>query len=113
MGISFRPGTASWSYGGFHRFREHLMTDLGLELDQMFGFGGTKSWSEVHDPLVLFLNHSDCDGELAPEVCAIVAPRLRELILTWDPLDYDVYAGHNLADAMDECARTQRPLLFC
>lgn len=38
-------------------------------------------WPDVKsDPLVALLCHSDCDGELAPEICGPIADRLEQLM---------------------------------
>jgi hypothetical protein len=39
------------------------------------------SWESLRpDPLHILLNHSDCDGDIAPEDCAALADRLEELL---------------------------------
>lgn len=69
----------SFSYGGFASFRRDLAQAVGIYLDSMQGFkrdGPRTSWSVINHPLVPFLNHSDCDGELTPEEAAQVWPAL-------------------------------------
>lgn len=39
------------------------------------------------DPLTVLLNHSDCSGELAAEVCTLLANRLEELLPALDEMD--------------------------
>lgn len=117
MGINFEPeapsGHASWSYGGFHAFRTRLASAIGIDLEKMAGFcDGGRPWSDVNDPIAPFLNHSDCDGELAPDVCTTVAPRLRELVAAWPDYDYDRTHGERLADAMELAAARGVPLEF-
>lgn len=68
------------------------------------------SWS----PIIPLLNHSDCDGDLEPEICAAVAPELRRLVANWDDeMDYDKQSALALADYMDCCAANGRRLIFC
>lgn len=113
-----------WSYGGFNRFRKALAAAEGFDLDQMQGFmtddihGGDprpiagRSWDDVTTDLKPLLNHSDCDGELTPEECAQVFPRLRKIC---DGLD-DTYDRQNdlaLAECMVTCAAENTPLEFC
>jgi hypothetical protein len=131
MGIQFHPGSASWSYGGFDRFRTALAAEEGLVLDEMVGFGGTREW-ETSDGkqitvLAALLNHSDCDGFLTARDCALIWPRLAEILdhwdsnedkltwaeyLTWDEYHYDVKQGRQLVEAMQYCASHGCPLEF-
>ena len=109
------PERPHWSYSGFNRFRARLGKMIGIELRQMVGFGSdsTTPWDTVRDPIALLLNHSDCDGVLLPEECALVAPRLRELLSTLDATDYDVEHGTLLAQAMEDCVEHNFILQFC
>lgn len=111
MGV--RIGDASWSYGGFNSFRERLALLEGIRLDEMVGFGGETEWDRVVTPLKPLLNHSDCDGDLSPEECRTVAPRLRELLGTLnDPIGYDRRHGYLLAGSMEHCAAHGKRLEF-
>ncbi|MFE3202161.1 hypothetical protein [Embleya sp. NPDC059237] len=77
MGLDFSHTDAHWSYSGFMRFREAIAAHEGIDLWQMQGFNSGPdaiSWSTVTSPLKALLNHSDCDGHLTPEECAVVAP---------------------------------------
>jgi len=116
MGIRFVPESASWSYGGFDEFRKRLAIEIGLDLDQMKGFGGDISW-DVADPITLLLSHSDCEGSLSPIECQQIAPRLRDLFSTWSSElgtdeGYDKTNALRLVDAMQICVAEQIPLLF-
>lgn len=102
----------SWSYTGFNAFRTRLSFEAGINLRQMDGFGGSVPWA-IDDAIVPLLNHSDCDGVLTPAECAMVAPRLRELISRWGEDDYDRQTGEQLADMMAECAAGGVDLEFC
>ena len=138
MGLDFRSDGCeledkpSWSYSGFMSFRTKLasMTDIG-DLRTMEGFpryhlgpnldiifdGAEKtvrSWDEIDDAIVPLINHSDCDGELSPDECRTVAPRLRELLSQLDvDHSYDLERGLLLAKMMDDCALRNVPLIFC
>lgn len=79
---------ARWSYSGFNAFRKRLCAEVGVDLDQMFGFGGDVEWSTVKDDLVPLLDHSDCDGDLGYSDCVKVHPRLLAIVAEW-PDDYD------------------------
>ena len=90
MGLDFNArisrdvGWPRWSYNGFHRFRSKLAEAIGVKLDDMQGFGGPEPWTSVDDPIVALLDHSDCDGDLTVEACKAVAPRLREIVETFE-----------------------------
>jgi len=62
--IAFRAG----SYTYFHNWRRTLARIVGINLDQMAGFNGCKSWTG-HERFYELLNHSDCDGKLTPLEC--------------------------------------------
>lgn len=137
MGIDFRHDNRpdghhcpQWAYGGFNRFRTRLAASEGFILDEMQGFSngnyfsddyvpGTRSWDEITTALKPLLNHSDCDGELTPEECAQVAPRLREVAAGW-PEDgvamvdaFDYRGALALAECMEICAASGSRLVFC
>jgi hypothetical protein len=112
----FTAKTASWSYSGFNRFRELVASKAGISLDSMVGFGGQMAWEDLAgEALLPLLNHSDCDGELTPEECKTVAPRLRELApqLKDRSYNYDECHALLLADMMDFAAKVGKPLIFC
>jgi hypothetical protein len=124
MSLDFRGYDVNWSYFGFHDFRVKLAREIGIDLNQMHGFfapwRGQKeedfkdiSWDTVSDPIKLLLDHSDCEGELSPQECALVAPRLIRLTAQWPADDYDSIEALRLASAMMDCAIKNKPLEFC
>ena len=105
---------ARWSYGGFMEFRIRLAKEIGIDLKSMEGFiEDGNSWDDVEDDIKLFLNHSDCDGELHCENCEKVWPRLKELIKNWPDDDYDKVNALELVEAMKSCAENEWDLVFC
>lgn len=113
MGLDFSHGDVSFAYSGFNRFRTRLAKDIGIDLNSMVGFRGDIPWEQApRDPLLPLLNHSDCDGELTPEECKSIAPRLREIVNRWTDDPIDRTRGLQLADAMDEAAAAGEPLEF-
>ncbi|MFW6219834.1 MAG: hypothetical protein ACOCZ5_01340 [bacterium] len=116
MGIDFSHGDAHWSYGGFHRFRILIAENCNINLSEMEGFGGTKSWENIDDPIVPFLYHSDCDGKLSPKECKMIIPRLRELIKMIpeeDQYQYDITMGLELVEGMTLASSCNEDLIFC
>ena len=112
MGLDFRGSSASWSYSGFNSFRTRLAKEIDISLQDMEGFGGDKPWSEVNDPIVGFLHHSDCEGELTAEQCATIAPRLAELVIAWGDDDYDKRKALKLSEDMIALAKAGEALEF-
>jgi hypothetical protein len=106
-----------WPYGGFARFRERLAEFEGFSLSEMKGFGGERDWGDVATELKPLLNHSDCDGEMTPDECAQVVPRLDGIIATWSTygdgdLEYDIRAGRQLIGAMQKVIADNLTLVF-
>jgi hypothetical protein len=85
---------------------------IGVNLNSMEGFGGIFPWDNFDDDIIPLLNHSDCDGELTPEECAKVAPRLKELVEAWGDYEYDKRTATELISGMEKCAAANEPLEF-
>ena len=117
MGLNFRVNNVSqecsWSYGGFHGFRQNLWAEAGFSGD-LYELYDEDQWldqdPEEH-PLFELWNHSDCDGELTPEQLTKIAPALRELCPRLRD-DYDRTNGLELADSMEEAIKQGLPLEF-
>ena len=68
----FRAG----SYGWFNMFREALAESVGVNLNEMQGYGGMKTWDD--EPYAELFNHSDCDGKLWWDECEELAEDFNE-----------------------------------
>lgn len=80
-GLDTSHGCWHGAYSAFGRWRKQLASQIGISLDEMQGFGGSRSWpSPDTEPLVHLLNHSDCDGQIESQHCAAIADRLAALI---------------------------------
>lgn len=135
MGLDFTHCDARWGYGGFMRFRCRLADEIGVGLESMEGFTSSlenliciarrekptrddmqpyiTSWDALKpDPIIPLLSHSDCDGELTPEQCRSIAPRLRELVKDWKDDDYDKQHALELAKGMELAFSLNQPLEF-
>lgn len=65
MGLNISNDCWNSSYSSFGDFRATLASLAGIYLDEMVGFGGTKKFpSKKKEPLVVLLDHSDCDGDI-------------------------------------------------
>lgn len=81
MGLDTSHGCWNGSYGNFSWWRTAIAKCAGIELKQMVGFGGKKSWDDYEgDVIVELLNHSDCDSGIPAAVCSPLADRLEELL---------------------------------
>lgn len=134
MGLDFSGSEASWSYTGFNEFRfrcrGRLAKEIGIDLNAMHGFGGPTPWEALPpppqmagDPIIPFLNHSDCEGELTPEEMRGIAPRMLEILNSpsWksegendgDWEDEDKIVGTQLAEDMLCLVEEGENLVFC
>ena len=119
MGTDFSHCEAHWSYSGFHRFRTRLASAANIELEAMEGFepldgqeAPGRSWDTVHDDLALFLDHSDCDGDLSPEDCLKIADRIEPIIKTWPDDDYDKKNAVELIEGLRWAAENKETFRF-
>ncbi|MGW4270823.1 hypothetical protein ACWEGQ_00295 [Streptomyces seoulensis] len=130
MGLDLRAGRETgplpddpwpqWSYAGFNKFRRRLADHIGIDLDQMRGFGGDGDWATVASPLRHLLDHADDKGELTPQQAVELAPALQQALFdlarTNDADDffwyYDRRAGMELVELCARCASENIPVLF-
>ena len=90
MGLDTSHDCWHGAYSSFHEWRKLLAQAIGIaDLDEMEGFGGTKSWSPyTKDPLFVLLSHSDCDGFIAWQDCKPLADRLAHVAVYVTDLDW-------------------------
>lgn len=88
MGLDTTHDAFHGAYSAFNRFRWFLLKSIGgswpphedANLKDGSWYWGEGYSSKTHKGLLEFFGHSDCDGEISPEMCKIVADEL-ELIL--------------------------------
>jgi hypothetical protein len=81
MGLLTSHGCWAGSYSNFHLWRRQLAHLVGLELDEMEGYEGTRAWEDLEsDILHVLLDHPDNEGEIAAEHCGPLADRLETLL---------------------------------
>lgn len=106
MGLDISHDTWSGAYGAFTRFRHALARAAGYEVTRLDGdiretvlidWGHTEDrnyygdWDAIPcgtggpDPLLLLIIHSDCEGHIEPEHCAVLAERLVDLLPAIEP----------------------------
>jgi hypothetical protein len=106
MGLDFSHCGAHWSYSGFYRFRERIARAIGLD------YSSEIKWKDIDSPLVPFLDHSDCGGELSPADCRQVARALKAIVNDWPDDDYDKQEALELIRGMEIAAAENAPLEF-
>ncbi len=81
-----------WQYlaGGTLAYDSHGKVCYKPGLDDERWYWGDGYSAETHPGLMEFLRHSDCDGEISPEMCVKVADDLEALLpkieaLGWSP----------------------------
>ncbi|MFT8709786.1 MAG: hypothetical protein ABF820_10185 [Sporolactobacillus sp.] len=112
LGLNFSHCDAHWSYGLFHQFREMLASAIGMDLNQMEGFGGSIPFADFDDPIIPLLDHSDCEGSLSVAECQQVAPRLAALTANWPEANFKQEI-RSLIHGMERAIQENQPLYFC
>jgi hypothetical protein len=111
MGLNFSQSETSWSYHGFNNFRKILAKEIGIDLLSMDGFDGDQSWDSYNHPIIPFLNHSDCDGELTSQECGQISAALIKILINW-PESYNRQSGLQLANDLKKCYIKNIPMVF-
>ena len=98
MGLDCTHDAFHGSYGAFNRLRQEVAHAIGgsypphtvKDLDDDSWYWGDGYNQQSHPGLYEFFVHSDCDGEIAPSTCILVADELEALI----PLMAGLGVGH-------------------
>lgn len=83
MGLDTTHDAYSGEYSSFNHFRRWLGKQIGIDLNEYIGYSSdtaTKNLADIDHLLMDLFNHSDCDGELTPEQCKLIAEGLQEII---------------------------------
>lgn len=81
MGLDVSHGCWHGAYSSFYAWRNKLSEVAGYgSINDYAGYGGSKSWPNSGDALIVLLDHSDCDGSLPVKILAPLADRLAELL---------------------------------
>lgn len=116
MGLGVSHGAFRGAYSAFNRLRQEVARAVGGSYPPHWEYGPQGEivgslpalrddwiyWADDYTPedhpgILEFLTHSDCDGEIPPEMCVKVADELEELLPRVAQLN-SVAAGH-LANA--------------
>ncbi len=103
----------AWAYSDFRRYRDRIAIQIGFpEYIGILSLKDPRYEKLKDDPIRPFLQHSDCDGELTPDECAALAPRLRDIVRYWPENDRDRIKSLNLADILTDIADKKEYLKF-
>lgn len=129
MGLDTTHDAWHGAYGAFTRWRQALAKAAGYGFakidptyhgeEPLIDWGHTEDrnyfgeWDAIPcntkgpDPLLILIIHSDCDGYIKPEHCALLADRLTELL---PAIDADADGGGHLGNIR---AATERFITGC
>ena len=108
MGLDCSHGAWTGAYSAFNSFRQvvcaanggsfppHSKYDKNLDPDMIYFKveDGVGVEADVSDGLMEFLMHSDCDGEISPELCGKVADDLEKLLPKIEAMTGTPWSGH-------------------
>lgn len=88
MGLNVSQDAFSGAYSAFDRLRKSVASAMGgswpphedKTLDQNSWYWGDDFSKETHPGLLEFMSHSDCEGNIAPDMCIVVADDLESLL---------------------------------
>lgn len=89
MGLDCSHDAFYGAYSAFNRFRQIIAKVMGgsfpphedKSLDPNAWYWESDDYSkETHPGLYEFMTHSDCDGEISPEMCKCVADEMEALL---------------------------------
>lgn len=124
MGLNCSHDAFDGAYSAFHRFRCVVCVAAGGVWDKNGRWEILEEIYNANAGLVEFLNHSDCDGEISPEMCLKVADDLEKLLPIIEANDDGSY-GHiaraggfaavtrKFIKGCREAAKLGEPLEFC
>ncbi|WP_257475292.1 hypothetical protein [Bacillus paralicheniformis] len=88
MGLDVTHGAFSGAYSAFNNLRRFLLRSIGgswpphddKKLKDGYWYFGEGYSTKTHKGLTEFFGHSDCDGEISPEMCKFVADELEAIL---------------------------------
>lgn len=82
MGLDTIHDAFHGAYSSFMRFRRGLVEhSLNLDIRDFEGYDGNIPYTQIQDAgLRRLVNQSDCDGEISPEDCKLIADYLTSVI---------------------------------
>ena len=110
MGLDTTHDAWHGAYSAFNRFRQAVAKAAGgsypphedKTLDDTIWYSRGGAWNKAYPGLTEFFNHSDCDGDISPEMCELIANEMGPLLPALDALGGDF--GHTMG-GYGACAR--------
>lgn len=103
MGLDCSHDAWNGAYSAFDRFRSAVCRAWGGRWvegppsPQMYWYTPDDTSKDTHPGLYEFLSHSDCDGEISPELCKHLAKEMTELLPALEILDNLEQPGGHLS----------------
>lgn len=123
MGLNTSFGAWEGAYSAFDAWRKVIAKKIGLNLENMMGFGGTIPFNPEHN-LTPLLNHSDCDGILTVDECKKIKAGLEEVLKSLPKIDMNnendfenddewaAYKAQLFIDGCNEAIKNDEPIEF-
>jgi len=106
MGVGIHPTNIGFRNDEFYDFREKLANSIGLSYDDE---GDT--WNS-DDPITIFLSTNDCGGVITPELLQVIAPRMHDIVGSWEDSYRLKKRGLYLAIWMEELGQAGVPMVL-
>lgn len=93
MGLDTTHNAFHGAYSSFHRFRSQLLdlTDQ-INAESLVGYGGTAEYEVIKNKGIRrLMDQSDCEGEISPKDCKLIADSLDAYIPLMDK-DSELYS---------------------
>ncbi|OMF38784.1 hypothetical protein BK133_00855 [Paenibacillus sp. FSL H8-0548] len=105
MGLDTSHNAFHGAYSSFNRFRKVVAEAAGgsypphkdENMDKENWYWDSSYSKEANPGLYEFFNHSDCDGEISPEMCVKVADELEKLLPRIEELSKGTDGGGHIA----------------
>jgi len=104
MGLDCSHDAFHGAYSAFDRFRRFILKSIGgsfpphedKTLDNNYWYWDDEFYSEkTHKGLYEFFIHSNCDGEINPEICKMIADELEAILPQIESLSKtELVSGH-------------------
>lgn len=110
MSLGWHSPRSNVSLGlsAFAGFKSAVASALGIELGEMYGYGGKRKWSGIHDPIAILFQVGDVGGRFEPEECKMIVTRLVHL----RELDSRLWRFQWFIEEFEAAAEAWQPILF-
>lgn len=115
MGLDCSHDAFHGAYSAFNRFRQAVCEATGGSfppheneaIDPNSWYWGDDYSENTHPGLFVFLAHEDCEGEISPDDCVVVAGELEALLPKLNELDGKYGGGHiaSVGGLVDVCKK--------